>query len=135
MKLAGYEFFMLDTIFLCHLWGVVQTRNHTEKRRSEAFTNTRLFNTYYYRDLSVKYDVDMSTVFKKWAKRNMVFETKPKMDVALWKNETIAASDPKWRKSVTKIPHPKLLTGGKKPIDYLSNALKRIHSKMRKNKV
>jgi len=84
MHLSGYEFYVLDTIFLCHLWGIFNSRNHSKKRNQEVDFNTKMFNTFYVRELAVKYDTDLSEVF---AKGNMKFKMQPKMQLVVAQNK------------------------------------------------
>jgi Glycosyl-transferase for dystroglycan len=63
MALAGYSFYLLESIFLCHVWGL-QHKNITvtSQRKTETSMNMQFFSTSHVRELAAKYDSDKFNV-------------------------------------------------------------------------
>jgi len=67
MKLDGYRFYLMDTIFLSHLWGFKKrpAKKKTKKesfREYQSYYNAKIFFTFHARELSVRYDTDLKTL-------------------------------------------------------------------------
>jgi hypothetical protein len=64
MHLANFTFNLLDTVFLCHLWGL-RTKSCSNKssqdrfRSSQVALNSKAFYTYFTRELAIRYDTDL----------------------------------------------------------------------------
>jgi len=55
MALADYKFFLLDSIFLSHLWGF-QRKDHSNKARiKQTRYNHRMFSAQHARELAARY--------------------------------------------------------------------------------
>lgn len=71
MALAGYSFYLLESIFLCHIWGL-QHKNSTvnSQRKTETSMNMRFFSTSHVRELAARYDSDKFNVLRFQKGRN-----------------------------------------------------------------
>jgi hypothetical protein len=65
MFLANYKFYLLDTVFLSHLWGFTK-RKVPYWRLMQSYHNSRIFFTFHARELSVRYDKDVQAIIKKY---------------------------------------------------------------------
>jgi len=59
MHLAEYTFFLIDSIFLCHLWGIKRRKPGRNLRSRQVSYNTKIFFTYHASELAVRYDTDL----------------------------------------------------------------------------
>jgi Glycosyl-transferase for dystroglycan len=66
MHLADYTFHLLDTIFLCHLWGLkfLQKSYIPSPRKQQSFINKKIFFTFHVRELAIRYDTDLGDLHK-----------------------------------------------------------------------
>jgi len=68
MHLADYTFHLLDTIFLCHLWGLKFLNKNSSSipstRKQQSIINKKIFFTFHVRELSIRYDTDLGDLLK-----------------------------------------------------------------------
>jgi hypothetical protein len=66
MHLADYTFHLLDTIFLCHLWGLkfLQEGSISSARKQQTMINKKIFFTFHVRELAIRYDTDLGDLHK-----------------------------------------------------------------------
>lgn len=59
MHLADFTFHLLDTIFLCHLWGLKSQGSIPNTRIMQSMINKKIFFTFHVRELAIRYDNDL----------------------------------------------------------------------------
>ncbi|CAB3379172.1 Hypothetical predicted protein [Cloeon dipterum] len=90
MHLDGYRFFVLDSIFLSHLWGILQNKPlpQSAPRKRQLQLNIKLFYTFFIRELALRYQINMdSEVLAKIGRRPTKFTYLPKVNIVYANNK------------------------------------------------
>ncbi|XP_059482690.1 beta-1,4-glucuronyltransferase 1-like [Neocloeon triangulifer] len=88
MHLSGYEFYLLDSIFLSHLWGILKKKNYNHARFQQIVFNSRLFHTFFMRELAFRHQQDLSTLVSTPTGLKPMFRTNINVETCLHKPST-----------------------------------------------
>lgn len=74
MALASYSFYLLESIFLCHVWGLQHKLNTvTSQRKTETSMNMQFFSSSHVRELAARYDSDKFNILKYQTRRGKAY--------------------------------------------------------------